>query len=171
MAANKNQAVESTPPDDQRDRSPQVRLLRPEEARGDKKDWTLPKPPALANGPDATALWKGFCRRWPLAIILGVLVAGAAFAAVWFLLPERFKGFALLQVASTRPTLGLEGEGRNDFQTYLKTQAARIKSRDVLMKALNQDTVRNLRLVQKHPDTLSTLAWLEDNLKVETQDG
>ena len=112
---------------------------------GRKGDWSLPKPPVLSNGPDAFALWKGFCRRWPLALILGTVLATLAFGAVFFLLPERFKGFALLQVSSSKPSLSLDGvESRGDFQTYLKTQAARIKSRDVLMKALNQDAVRNL---------------------------
>lgn len=153
--------------------APAVRLIRPEAGLDEgKRDWTLPKPPALSSGPDATALWKGFCRRWPLALILGTAVAAAVFALVYLLVPDRFKAFGLLQISSSKPSLTLEGsESRGDFQTYLKTQAARIKSRDVLMKALNQDTVRNLHLVQKHPDTLSTLAWLEENLKIETQDG
>jgi len=166
MAAHTNLAVDTNA-------SPTVRLIRPENTNaGRKPEWTLPKPPALANGPDAFALWKGFCRRWPLALILGTALAGVALAGVYFLMPERFKGFALLQVSSSKPSLSLDGsESRGDFQTYLKTQAARIKSRDVLMKSLNQDPVRNLRVVQKYPDTLSTLAWLEENLKIETQDG
>ncbi|MFO0964510.1 MAG: polysaccharide biosynthesis tyrosine autokinase [Gemmataceae bacterium] len=75
-------------------------------------------------------------------------------------------------MSSAKPTLGFErADTRADFATYLKTQAARIKSRDVLMKAMNTDAVRNLRLVQKHPDTLSALTWLEENMKIEVQDG
>lgn len=154
-----------------------MRLLRPEDGpvgtvKVRKTEWALPKPPGLSSGPDAKALWKGLCRRWPLVLIVGSATAALSFGLVWVLLPERYKAFSLLQVSSSKPSLALEGtESRSDFQTYLKTQAARIKSRDVLMKALNTDAVRNLHLVQKHPDTLSTLAWLEENLKVEMQDG
>src|SRR5205823_2823624 len=82
----------------------------------------------------------------------------------------KYQAFSLLQVAANRTSLGWGGEGRNDFPTYLKTQAGRIKSRDVLMKALAQDQVRNLRLIKKQPDTLTTLTWLEENLKVDFQD-
>src|SRR5262249_9605740 len=115
-----------------------MRLVRPDDAdmpRSSRRELTLPKPPVLANRPDSSALRRGFGRRWPLAIILGAVAAVGVFALVYYLMPERFKGFALLQVASTKPSLALEGgDSRGDFTTYLKTQAARIKSRDVLMK-------------------------------------
>lgn len=132
----------------------------------------LPTPPGLAAGPDASALWKGFRRRWPLALCLGVAAAIGGFFLARFLLPEKVRAFALLQVSSARPSLGLEAqENRSDFPTFMKTQAARIKSRDVLMRTLDQDPVRNLRTVRSHPDTLSVLTWLEENLKVEYADG
>ncbi|MCI0638810.1 MAG: polysaccharide biosynthesis tyrosine autokinase [Gemmataceae bacterium] len=129
-------------------------------------------PPGLSAAPDAMSLFKAFRRRWLLASSLAIAVALAAFVAVWLIMPAKFAAFSLLQVSANRTSLGWGIDGsRNDFVTYLKTQAARIKSRDVLVKALSQDAVRNLNLIKKHPDTLTTLTWLEENLKVDYQDG
>src|SRR4029077_12432418 len=60
---------------------------------------------------------------------------------------------------------------RMDFPTIVKTEAARIKNRDVLLAALNNEQVRNLSMVRRFPDTLYTILWLEDELKVEIADG
>lgn len=128
-------------------------------------------PPGLSAGPDASSLLKALRRRWFLAGGAGAALAGIALVALWLLLPAKYQAFSLLQVSANRTSLGWGGEGRNDFPTYMKTQAGRIKSRDVLMKALNQDQVRSLRIIKNQSDTLTTLAWLEDNLKVDFQDG
>src|SRR5439155_21507525 len=75
-----------------------------------------------------------------------------------------------LQVSS-KPTPFMDRVGnRDEFAIVMKTTAARLKSRDVLMRTLSQDQVRHLRLIKKHPDTLSTLTWLEEYLKIEIQD-
>ncbi len=39
-----------------------------------------------------------------------------------------------------------------------------------MMRTLSQDQVRHLHLIKKHPDTLSTLTWMEEFLKIEIQD-
>src|SRR5262249_36342869 len=127
-------------------------------------------PPALSSGPDALSLLKALQRRWLLAGTVGLFLGLATLAALWFLMPAKFLAFSLLQVARDRVSLGGQSDGRNDFQTYMKTQAGRLKNRDVVMKALSQDQVRNLWLVKRHPDTLSTLTWIDENLKVDIQD-
>jgi succinoglycan biosynthesis transport protein ExoP len=126
--------------------------------------------PALTSTPDALALLKALRRRWFLAGALGVLVAGIVGAAAWMLLPARFTAFALLQVASKPNALVQPMGNREDFTIVQKTIAARLKSRDVLMRTLSQDQVRHLGIIKKHPDTLSTLTWMEEYLKVEIQD-
>lgn len=127
-------------------------------------------PPVLSATPDALALWKALRRRWLAAVCLGVLVAGIAGAGAWVLLPAKFTAFALLQVSS-KPAAFTERVGnREEFTIVMKTTAARLKSRDVLMRTLSQDQVRHLRLIKKHPDTLSTLTWMEEVLKIEIQD-
>ena len=102
--------------------------------------------------------------------MLGVFVAGLVSAAAFTLLPARFTAFALLQVASKPNPFLARDNNREEFLVVMKTTAARLKSRDVLMRTLSQDPVRNLGLIKKHPDTLSTLTWLEEYLKIEIQD-
>jgi capsular exopolysaccharide synthesis family protein len=77
-----------------------------------------------------------------------------------------------VQVLSTNPVLSKTNQWRTEmFPIIMKTQAARIKNRDVLLRALNNEQVRNLQLVRKFPDTLSTITWLDKELKVDFQDG
>src|SRR5262249_39753094 len=130
----------------------------------------LSPPPALSSGPDAMALLKALKRRWLLAGSIGVLLAAVSLGALWFVMPAKYQAFSLLEVSFNPRTLGTGADSRNDFAVYMKTQAGRIKSRDVVMKALAQEQVRNLRLVKSQPDTLTLLAWLDENLKVDFQD-
>jgi capsular exopolysaccharide synthesis family protein len=75
-----------------------------------------------------------------------------------------------LQVSSKANPLTERQSNRDEFTITMKTTAARLKSRDVLMRTLSQDQVRPLTLIKKHPDTLSTLSWMEENLKIDTQE-
>ena len=129
---------------------------------------TMPaQPPALTSTPDAMSLLKALRRRWFLAGAVGLLLAGLVGAAAWMLLPARFTAFALLQVSSkTSPLVERQGN-REEFLITQKTIAARLKSRDVLMRTLSQDQVRHLGIIKKHPDTLSTLTWMEEFLKID----
>ena len=128
------------------------------------------QPPALTATPDAMSLLKSLRRRWFLAGALGFLVAGIVGAAAFLLLPARFTAFQLLQVSSKTAAYMPQGAPREDFMIVIKTTAARLKSRDVLMRTLSQEQVRHLGLIKKHPDTLSTLTWLEEYLKIEVQE-
>lgn len=130
----------------------------------------LPQPPALTATPDAVSLLKALKRRWLVASILGILAAAVVGVSAWMLISARFTAFALLQVSSKTSPLFDRGNSREDFLIMMKTTAARLKSRDVLMRTLSQEAVRDLGLIKKHPDTLSTLTWLEEVLKVEVQD-
>src|SRR5205085_2547633 len=117
-------------------------------------------PPALSATPDALALLRALRRRWFLAGALGCLAAGMAVAAAWYLFPPKFLASALLQVSAKQQD-GLERmSNRETHSMLMKTSADRLKSRDVLMRALNQEGVRNLGLVRKHPDSLTTLIWI-----------
>src|SRR5262245_33978937 len=130
---------------------------------------SMTPPPALSSGPDALSLLNAIKRRWFLAGSVGILLAAASLGGLLFVMPAKYQAFALLQVSANPSQLGSAGATRNDFQTYMKTQAGRLKSRDVQMKALAQDQVRNLRLVKSQPDILSTLTWLDENFKVDFQ--
>jgi polysaccharide biosynthesis transport protein len=128
-------------------------------------------PTGLSATPDAVGLLKALRRRWFLAGALGVLMAVVAATTAYLVLAPRFVAFAVLQVSSKDPAGFDRQENRIDFSTYMKTSAERLKSRDVAMKALSQDGVRNLRLIRKHPETMSVLAWIEESLKVDYREG
>lgn len=128
-------------------------------------------PPAMPSAtPDAFALLKALKRRWVLAFSLGVLLAGVAVTATFFLMPARFTAFALMRVSFIPNGFDNRVNNRDEFLIVMKTTAARLKSRDVLMRTLSQDAVRDLGLIRKHPDTLSTLTWLEEYMKIDIQD-
>jgi succinoglycan biosynthesis transport protein ExoP len=128
------------------------------------------RPPAVTGSPDMKALLAALRRRWLLALCLGLVTAGVVGATAWLLIPTKYVAYATLQVAFAQDTPTGRGSYRNDFPIYLKTQASRLKSRDVLLKALSRDEVRNLNVIRAYPDTLSVLTWLEEYLRVEFQD-
>src|SRR5215472_1921704 len=116
---------------------------------------------AAASGSDTSALLKALARRWPLALVLGLILAAAGGAAAWYFLAAPYVAFAQVRVASTPDTILFKNpdEGRNEFLTYLKTQAKHLKSRFVLNEALKRDEVKNLSSILRQPDPL---LWLED---------
>jgi capsular exopolysaccharide synthesis family protein len=132
---------------------------------------TRSAPPAAA-GPDMKALLQALKRRRLLAAALSVLVGSAAAVGAWFGLAAKYTAFAQLKVAAVTPYFvfpnGNNPEVRNDFNTYLRTQAAALKNRYVLNAALKRDDVRQLSIVRQQAEPIT---WLEDELKVEVQDG
>jgi capsular exopolysaccharide synthesis family protein len=131
----------------------------------------LPPPPALSSGPDAMSLLKALRRRWLLASGLGLLAALVALVAAWLVFPTRFIAFSTLQVSAKEQRVWDRPSGWvNDLNTVMKTAATRFKSRDVILKALNKDEVRGLGIVRRFSNPIALIAWVEDELKVETQD-
>jgi capsular exopolysaccharide synthesis family protein len=132
----------------------------------------LPLPPALASGPDLPALLRALKRRWFLAFFLGTLLAAGAGVAAWYLLPIRYTAYSQLRIAMTPPWLVVRNadtpDGRGEFLTYLRTQAAWIKNYFVLGAALQREEVKYLRMVREQPEPLT---WLADELKVDFQEG
>lgn len=126
--------------------------------------------PPQQTGTDMTALLKALARRWPMALVLGMILAAAGGAAAWFLLAAPYTAFAQVRVASSPNSILFKNpeEGRNEFLTYLKTQAKHLKSRFVLNEALKRAETKGLSSVLRQPDPL---VWLEDELVVESTEG
>src|SRR5208282_1616863 len=124
--------------------------------------------PAAAGGPDMKALLQALKRRWLLAAALSLLLGSAAGVGAWFGLAAKFTAFAQLRIAAVTPYIVFHNannpEGRNDFATYQRTQAAAVKNRYVLNAALKRDDVRPLSMVRQQAEPIT---WLEDELKVE----
>jgi capsular exopolysaccharide synthesis family protein len=119
-----------------------------------------------------TSLLRALSRRWLLASFLGILAAGGVGAAVWFFLPIRHTAYSQLRVAMTPPWLVVRNadtsEGRGEFLTYQRTQAAWIKNYFVLGAALQREDVKHLQMVR---DQAEPLTWLTEELKVDFQEG
>jgi succinoglycan biosynthesis transport protein ExoP len=149
---------------------------------GRAKNGKLPaKPPVAAparqaphqpSGPDMKALLQALKRRWLLAATLSLVLGTGAAVAAWYGLAAKFTAFGQMRIASVTPYLVFHNannpEGRNDFSTYQRTQAAAVKNRYVLSAALKRDDVRNLDVVRQQAEPIT---WLEDELKVEVQEG
>ena len=99
-----------------------------------------------------------------------VLVVIASGLLIW-VLPARSADLepdksprALLQVAAHAPNVVFaNGQEPEDYNRYLQTQFAMIKSRLVLNSALQQPTIAQLAAISKQPDAI---AWLEQYLDV-----
>ncbi len=87
----------------------------------------------------------------------------------WWLLPSNYTVQALLR---TRPSRGVfttpSYEGAEDLAAYQRTQAAWLKSRQVLKSALEQPRVATLSFVREQSDPI---AWLEKSLVVDSTPG
>jgi capsular exopolysaccharide synthesis family protein len=129
------------------------------------------RPAVLSTAPNAPALLKALRRRWLLAACLAVPFAAAVFAAVWFFLPSsKATVSAKIDIPATPPTVfGPNAMLGKEFGSNSQTQAARVKSRLVLNRALNDREVLQTDLsVLRDRDPIS---WLEQELKVDFPSG
>jgi hypothetical protein len=126
-------------------------------------------PPGLVASPDAMNLLTALRRRWMSAVALGGTLAGIAAVAAWFLMAPDPVAFAQFRVSSN-PSVVFDpnNTGQAPFQTYMKTLAAQLKSRPVIMAALQRDEVKRLNLEGQYTDPA---LYLEEKLKVEFQEG
>lgn len=118
--------------------------------------------PKLAITP--VRLWHClWYRRW-LAVLVGVVLAGAGAALAWYLESPRYTAVALLRVVSSERLLPNAEEGRN-FQweeEFRKTQVHLVKSRKLLQKVLSRDSIGSFSLWR---DKIEPVAWLEKELQ------
>lgn len=131
-------------------------------------------PPALASTPDALSLLKALRRRWMLALGLGLLLAGTAGPAAWFLVPKsKYTAKASLFVMANPRRVELGGPGdRTELGTYQRTMVALLKDPFVLADAINKPEVASLPTI-KELDRRGTdpEEWLEQSLKAEFPGG
>lgn len=111
------------------------------------------------------AYWHAFRRRWLSAILLGLVVAGAAAPAVWFAYPAEYTATAAFHVASSLAPILPGGGDRmgTAFEVYKGTQQQYVKSRFVLVAALRKPEAASASVLQEELDPVD---WLQQNLKV-----
>jgi polysaccharide biosynthesis transport protein len=98
---------------------------------------------------------------WKSAVFM--LVATASGLLVWSLRARGAESArALLHVAAHAPKLSFAtSDNSGDYNDYLQTQFALMKSRLVINTALQQPAIAQLAAIRKQPDPV---AWLEQNL-------
>jgi capsular exopolysaccharide synthesis family protein len=119
-----------------------------------------------------SALVHALRRRWPLALLLGIVVSGIATVATWFLLWPKYTSSAYIQVDARHvpllfTTADQAAESRNDYRIFKSTQRQMLLTPFVLNNALSNETVANLRIVRKQPHPTQ---WLQEELDVTFPD-
>ena len=91
--------------------------------------------------------------RWVTVVFLGGLLACVLALTAWSLIPAKYTTNSLVRVFSDNPVLHKEDlQGRSDFNIYLKSQAAMIKSHFVLNAALRNPSIASLQMLREQAD-------------------
>lgn len=128
------------------------------------------KPAALSATPGMLCLLKAFRRRWPLALGLGLLMAGLVGTATFTLVPRaKYIASATLHVSTKPKRIMFDPQEREtDYKTYQKTQVALLKNRKVLANALAKPELAGLETLKQAIDADE---WLDQNLKADFPGG
>lgn len=125
-------------------------------------------PPGLSASPDLGSLLRSLRRRWMSAFTLSTLFSMIAGVAAFSLLSPSYTAFSQIKVLPYDPFVLSNGLVQSSSPTsYMKSQAAYLKSHVILQKAAKDDKIRNMNLeaqVGSLPD------YFEKNLVVEFQE-
>ena len=139
--------------------------------------WTNPTaeaPAAPAPAPAGLSLRLVFhtIRRHTLPLIGILLLAGTVGCCIWLFLPLPKKTAAVLFHLSPHEKNMLPRHGGGDsrnFDGYRRSQMDLVKLRTTLNAALDDESVRNLRVLREaQPDRLT---WLENHVSVDARGG
>jgi hypothetical protein len=98
-------------------------------------------------------------------VAVGVVVAGVAAAAVWFLLPvSTYTARTLLRVPPGSTFLFKTNEPIPSLEDHQRTQVAYVKSSLVLEQALKELEGKDLETIRLHPHTVE---WLEKEVQAD----
>ncbi|MEZ6139250.1 MAG: hypothetical protein R3B84_01645 [Zavarzinella sp.] len=134
---------------------------------------TLPPPPAEQPPPPEGGGMKAvqYVRyHWMLIAILGTIFGGIFAALAYMLIPAKYSTYSIIRVSPEDPRIywNEDPNGRNDFSSYLKTQAGMLKSPLVLQAAIRDPEIAQLPMLRNQADPVR---FLEEELLVEFQDG
>lgn len=121
-------------------------------------------------GFDFGELMRACRRRWLLALITALILAGGSSLAVWYFLPitTKYTARTLMHVSARPPKIVFEAESQPDFGSYQRTTLALIKSRLVLNTALKYPGISKLQIIQQQHDPVT---WLEKQLLIDFSKG
>src|SRR5262245_52012479 len=136
---------------------PALPLSDPSPERRQAASGAPARPAAPAAAVNAAALLQALRRRWPLALLLGLVAAAAVGAAVWvFLPPPRQSAVAKLYMpVDPEGKLFRHPEWSANFASFQQTQIGLIRSRLVLNAALRNPKVAALPPVKQAFDPVA----------------
>ncbi len=108
----------------------------------------------------------GFKRNWKWALPLGLALAAIAFGTLWFVFPIKFEATAWIQVLTTKPHYIFEEKQQRQFEQFINTQFALMRSPIIIEKALENPVVAQMYCVKREKDKVG---WLSSKLKLQTQ--
>ena len=128
------------------------------------------RPDILSASPSPIDLLQSLRRRWPLAVGLGMLLAGLLASVVWLLVPIRFEAQALIKVSKVLPVVlqNVQNGGKDEgeaYDIYKKTQLQLLKSNFVLSRAARKPEMVDLATMKEHKD--DPVGFLESKLIVD----
>lgn len=122
-------------------------------------------PAALSTRPNPLSLLKALERRWPIALVIALVLGIIAAAAGWFFLPPgKYTARTLLTVPPPRPFMFGTREHVLNLPDHQRNQLAMARSRLVLVAALKLPGISQLPIVRKETDPVE---WLERELQAD----
>lgn len=129
---------------------------------------TPPTRPSEPESFDPSVLLHSLRRRWPLALLLGLILGPPLAAVAWFLLVPKFAAVAYLRIDSENAPLIFQTADREvgrgtTFDLYKNTQVELLRTPFVLNKALADEQISRLPVVQGQEDAYQ---WLSGALGI-----
>jgi len=106
-------------------------------------------------------------RCWKWAFFLGLIFASLGAATTWMFYPAKYEATSWIFAYSQVPfTVFQTAEGRGEYENFLATQFARIKSPQLLQDALLDTRMAQVKELAKQKDAIK---WLQNNLIVKRE--
>jgi capsular exopolysaccharide synthesis family protein len=106
---------------------------------------------------------SGLKRTWKWALPSGLILASVVFAVTMASFPVRYEAVAYLQILSQKPYFIFDEKQQKQYDTYVATQFAIIRSPIILEKALENPDIARLPHVLKQKNKVD---WLAKSLKL-----
>ena len=121
-----------------------------------------PLPPKAKTGPSPAGMLHALKRRWVLATFLGGLLAAAAAAGVWMLMPAgKHQAKALIRLRQKTTELS---KSQEDFDSFRRDQMVILRTRDLIMRVVGEPSIASLETIKNSDDPIR---FIEEGLTVK----
>lgn len=130
-----------------------------------------PRPPAAPEEETSGLRPLSYLRyRWVTVVFAGGALGALLALIAYSLIPAKYTTYSIIRVAPSDPRIyyNEDPHGRNDFNSYLKTQAGLLRSHFVLNAALRDPEVAALPMLKAQEDPVR---FLEEELQIDFSDG